>query len=137
MSEKAPPPVRAIKRIKKSRVKEGQNEYLVVYEGDEKEKGTWLPEARIDPQHLSAFQEKRRTKPAAEDGVPRPPGPRVIKEIRGVIPEGDTWRFVVRFSDSPKDESVSRADMRSTYPKQLVRFYETHLRPGELLNSLP
>jgi hypothetical protein len=136
MTETAGSPRRAVKQIKKSRTKDGQTEYLVVYEGAEAANAVWIPEAKVDPPALlDAFREKRGSKPNPS-AASRPPGTRQLKEIRGVIPEGDSWKFVVRFSDSPKDEAVSRADMRASYPKQLAKFYEAHLQPGNQLTSL-
>jgi hypothetical protein len=122
---------RAVARIKASRVKDGQIEYLVSYVGDHDLKGEWVTSARLDaPRAVADFQlreQKKQSHAKAAD-----PAPRQLKEIRGVIPEGQTWSFVVRFVDGTRDEEVPKAMMHANYPKQLLKFYESRIdQPAE------
>jgi hypothetical protein len=136
MAEGKPPaPPRKVERIKKARLKDGRTEYFVKFAGNDGGRGAWLSPAQIDPPSLiDAFRAKSRSDPPFE--MSADPSVHEIKEIQGIIPQGDTWSFLVRFSDSNKDELLSRADMRARYPRQLVRFYESHLEHGDPITSL-
>jgi hypothetical protein len=124
---------RAIKRIKKARVNNGQTEYFVKFEGGDS--GAWLPASRIDPALINAFQARHSAKAPPSTG---PGGPaQALKEICGIIPHEDSWSFVVRFANSAKDEMLSRAEMRARYPRQLAKFYEAHLEHGAAIGAVP
>jgi hypothetical protein len=126
-----PQAARAVARIKASRVKDGQTEYLVICEGGQDSRGQWVASAKLDaPQALANFQHREQKKQARAKRAPAadPGGPRQLKEIRGLIPDGETWSFVVRFVDGTRDEAVPKATMRTNYPKQLLKFYESHIQ---------
>jgi hypothetical protein len=120
-------PAQAVARIKASRVKDEQTEYLVSYVGDHDSKGEWVASARLDaPRAITDFQLRERKKQQNSAKV-ADPAPRQLKEICGVIPGGQTWSFVVRFVDGTRDEEVPKATMRANYPKQLLKFYESRI----------
>ena len=111
---------RQIKEIKREQKKDGAESFLVVYEGDENDKGKWVPESDIPPELITAFRAKKKNANKA----------RKIKEIKGIIPQGDDIKsalFVVRFRDGSKDEGVAHSVMHSQYAKELLKYYESNI----------
>jgi hypothetical protein len=130
-------------KIKKSRTRQGEEQFLVVFQGDADESGRWISQADLNaPGLLAEYQEKKamrvpkKSPPDGEEGgsTGKRAQSRLIREIRGVIPDGIQWQFVVRFADSEQDEVVSREVMHRSYASQLLRFYESNIERFELLS---
>jgi hypothetical protein len=106
-------PQRKIKTVTATRTRETGRRYLVVYEDDEDDTGRWVAGWSVsDQQLLLEFDAAHQRRPVAattpESAPPPSAGPsrgtsRDLKEIRGIFPMGDTWRFIVRFAESLRD----------------------------------
>ena len=114
----------AIKEIKREQKKDGAEQFLVVYEDADTDKGQWVPASDVPADLITAFREKKKrpAKPAADGAQPRK-----IKEIKGICPDGNDLIFVVRFRDSPKCEGIRRAEMHKQYPQALLKYYEQNM----------
>ena len=122
--QQAPPANdRQIKTIKREQKKEGVVSFLVVFEGDANEKGQWVPETQLPADAVKSFREQKKAKKTTSSDS----NTRKIKEIKGIIPKGDELYFVVRFREATKDEAIPKAVMHSTYTKDLLKFYESHM----------
>ena len=120
---RAPPVSRTIKEIKREQKKDGADQFFVVFEGAESEKGQWVPASEVPEDLVTAFRNKKRVKVAISGSQPRK-----IKEIKGMIPDDNNdFSFVVKFRDSAKYECVRRADMHKQYPQALLKYYEQNM----------
>jgi hypothetical protein len=120
------------KEIKKSMKKDGQEVYLVVFEGDETDSERWLSETELNrPDLIEQFkgQKKRARGSGHSAGAAgkKPTDARQIQEIRGLLGNGSERMFVVRFVGTDKDEAVPKAMMHKLYAKELLKYYEAHI----------
>jgi hypothetical protein len=125
-------PGAAAKEIKKCVKKDGQDMYLVAFEGDGADAERWLSESELDrPDLMEKFKaQKKRNRGAAQNSgdAKKPAVPaRQIQEIRGILANGSERMFVVRFVGTDKDEAVPKAMMHKLYLKELVKYYEAHI----------
>ena len=119
MSEAAQAPGPAVCEIKEK--KAGEDLFRVVFEGDTNAEGRWVPGSEVPPDVLAKFNQKvAEQEDSAKKG-------RKIKQIRGIIPQGDDMLFVVRFRESTKDEAVPRKVMHELYIADLLKFYEANM----------
>ena len=100
--------------IKGHRKRGGELQYSVQYEGEKGSKCHWIAASDLKCQDvIDAYEESRRGEP------------RKVVEIFGLA-RTTSMSFVVRFSDTPKPEIVTRGFMHKHAQKLLLEFYEKH-----------
>lgn len=106
---------RQVSAIKGHRRRGGELQYSVAYEGEKGTKGHWVPASELQCQDLiDAYEEARKGEP------------RKVVEIYGLV-KAQTPSFVVKLSDSPKPQIVTRAFLHKHAQKLLLDFYEKNL----------
>lgn len=131
---------REVKYIKKDRKKKNVEQMLVVFQNDKNDVGRWINVSELNcPQLIEEYWERKKQMKEsninnANNGEDKQPGStkktgnRSIKEIIGMIPS-DEYKYIyaVNFNDSTNEEYIPWKEMRKQYPKQLLKYYESHI----------